>query len=249
MVWAKAIQIMTCRFLCLAAALWSLTLLRSQGADSPANPSDAAFQQELVKQQQIKTTTKRVGDQLEGVIAEFDRNGISGEDVKVLRAIRGVRSVVDRGRLGIHQCFDIDCDEDLREDVGALAAQRGWALRELSWSRPTLETLFARIALDLEQDVPGATASARIHAAPPAASSGLIALDIAASKPVPARTLDANRPLPLGTPTPARAAYNLNPFEGAVARDLSKPKPVPPAQDERCGETPLDRRTDAPGKP
>ena len=65
-------------------------MLCSHAADSPANQTDAVFQQELVKQQQIKTTTKRVGDQLEGVIAEFDRNGISGEDVKILRAIRGV---------------------------------------------------------------------------------------------------------------------------------------------------------------
>ena len=50
---------MTCRFvrLCLAAALWSLPILPSHGADSPAGQTDAAFQQELVKQQQIKTTT------------------------------------------------------------------------------------------------------------------------------------------------------------------------------------------------
>lgn len=48
------------------------------------------FLQNITKQQQIKTTTKRVGDQLEGVIGEFERNGITGEDVKVLRAIRGV---------------------------------------------------------------------------------------------------------------------------------------------------------------
>ena len=51
------------------------------------------LQQELVRQQQIKATTSRVATQLESVIAEFDRNGIAGEDVKVLRAIR---SVLDR---------------------------------------------------------------------------------------------------------------------------------------------------------
>src|SRR4030095_7428659 len=48
---------------------------------------DPLAQQEQ-KQQQLKNTTKRVGDQLEVIIAEFDRNGIAGEDVKVLRAIR-----------------------------------------------------------------------------------------------------------------------------------------------------------------
>jgi hypothetical protein len=83
---------MTCRVvrLCLAVVLWSLPTLRSHAAEAPANPPGTDFQQELFKQQQIKTTTKRVGDQLESVIAEFDRNGISGEDVKVLRAIRSV---------------------------------------------------------------------------------------------------------------------------------------------------------------
>jgi len=74
----------------MAIAVWSLPILSSQAADSLSGPASADFQQELFKQQQIKVTTKRVGDQLEGVIAEFDRNGISGEDVKVLRAIRGV---------------------------------------------------------------------------------------------------------------------------------------------------------------
>jgi len=53
------------------------------------NANDQILQQ-VLKQQQIRTTTQRVGDQLENIIAEFDRNGIAGEDVKVLRAIRGV---------------------------------------------------------------------------------------------------------------------------------------------------------------
>jgi len=74
-------------FLC-AAALGASIFVRA--AEPAASPAGAAFQQEIAKQQQIKTTTKRVGDQLEGVIAEFDRNGIAGEDVKVLRAIRSV---------------------------------------------------------------------------------------------------------------------------------------------------------------
>src|ERR1041384_4652788 len=59
-------------------------------AEAASNGTDTVLRQELLKQQQIKTTTKRVGDQLEAIIAEFDRNGISGEDVKVLHAIRGV---------------------------------------------------------------------------------------------------------------------------------------------------------------
>src|SRR5687767_56470 len=47
------------------------------------------LQQEL-KQQQLKATTARVGQQLDSIIDEFDRNGISGQDVTVLRTIRSV---------------------------------------------------------------------------------------------------------------------------------------------------------------
>jgi len=155
---------------------------------------------------------------------------VVGADVeaalRLLRAIRGARSVEDGGKLGIHQRFEIHCDEDLREDVGALAAQRGWALRELSWTRPTLETLFARIALDLDQDGQAAPRAASKPAAVPASSGGLISLESPPPKKTAPLVVEAPKPLPLGTPTPPRAAYNLNPFEGAAARDLSKPKPV-----------------------
>jgi hypothetical protein len=50
---------------------------------------DRLLQQEL-KQQQLRVTTQRVGEQLAAIIEEFDRNGIAGEDVEVLRTIRGV---------------------------------------------------------------------------------------------------------------------------------------------------------------
>ena len=84
---------------CLAGFAPSLLVLFLLGA-SPAraaetaapNPADNVLQQEL-KQQQLKTTTRKVGEQLEAIVAEFDRNGIQGEDVKVLSAIR---SVLDR---------------------------------------------------------------------------------------------------------------------------------------------------------
>src|SRR5437667_12733245 len=62
-----------------------VTLLR---AETP--PANARICQQELKQQQLRTTTGRVGDQLEAIIAEFDRNGIAGEDVKVLKAIRAV---------------------------------------------------------------------------------------------------------------------------------------------------------------
>src|SRR5438046_4431464 len=68
-----------------AIAAMFVTPVRAEAP--PAN--DRILQQEL-KQQQLRTTTQRVGDQLEAIIAEFDRNGIAGEDVKVLKAIRAV---------------------------------------------------------------------------------------------------------------------------------------------------------------
>ena len=51
--------------------------------------TDRLLQSEL-KQQQIQRTTQRVSEQLSAIIEEFERNGIAGEDVRVLRAIRSV---------------------------------------------------------------------------------------------------------------------------------------------------------------
>jgi len=80
--------------------------------------------------------------------------------------------------------------------VGALAAQRGWAVRQLDWHRPTLEELFARIALDLE---PGETAQARggTGTRPSDASAGRSEGDAGAGG-LPVRE--------------EAAAYHLNPF-------------------------------------
>src|SRR5437667_968200 len=58
-------------------------------AEVPAPASDRILQQEL-KQQQIRAATQKVGEQLAAIITEFERNQISGEDVKVLQAIRSV---------------------------------------------------------------------------------------------------------------------------------------------------------------
>lgn len=80
-------RLMKFRLACLLCVLVGLGFPASAAPEAAG--TDTFLQQEL-KQQQIKSTTKRVGEQLEGIIAEFDRNGIGGEDVKVLRAIRGV---------------------------------------------------------------------------------------------------------------------------------------------------------------
>src|SRR6266853_5086796 len=65
---------------------WVVTTL---GAEPPPASIDRMLQQEL-RQQQIKTATTRVGEQLDAILAEFERNGIGGEDVKALKAIRAV---------------------------------------------------------------------------------------------------------------------------------------------------------------
>ena len=66
---------------------------------------------------------------------------------ELLASLPGVDSVDDLGRTGIHHGFSLRGQGDLREDVGALASVKGWAVRELSWSQPTLEELFARVVV------------------------------------------------------------------------------------------------------
>jgi len=110
----------------------------------------------------------------------------------LLLQLPGVVEVEDQGRLGIHQRFHVRGDGDLREDVGALALQRSWAVRELSWEKPTLERIFARIAFEIEPvdqaRAPAETAAPRTPEVVPAG-------------------------LPLAPdPSPARQVYNLNPF-------------------------------------
>jgi ABC-2 type transport system ATP-binding protein len=129
--------------------------------------------------------------------------------LRLLRAVPGVREVLEHGRLGIHEVFDLRCDEDLREDVGALAAQQGWALRELSWRRPTLEQLFARLTIGLEpESTPEITPRSAAPTAPVETPKGPM-LPLAPAAP------------PLGVPSPPKPFYNLNPFE-------KRPGPPPP---------------------
>jgi ABC-2 type transport system ATP-binding protein len=96
-----------------------------------------------------------VGDQLEKAIRLF-------------REIEGVREVLHRGKLGVHDQFDLRADLDLREEVGAVSARLGWALRELSWRRPTLELIFARLTLGLDPGERPAGEAAEAPAAPAA---------------------------------------------------------------------------------
>ena len=127
---------------------------------------------------------------------------------RLLADLPGVVDVREGERLGIHHRFDVLGEGDLREDVGALCAARGWALRELSREEPTLERLFARIAFGGGESLGSPTAPAGTARTPARAAAG------------------AGAGLPLGVPTPegGRVLYNLNPFDQGATRDLSRPK-------------------------
>lgn len=132
------------------------------------------------------------------------------EAALLIESLDDVHRVEHRGRLGIHQVFDVygDGEADLREDLGALAMSRSWAVRELSWRRPSLEKLFAQIALgqklDEEED------------------EGLVAPNSGPQEtPI---SLELGTDLKAGiSEAPKSAVYNLNPFAESAGRDLAKP--------------------------
>jgi len=145
-----------------------------------------------------------------------------------LRALPGVSEVTLGARSGIHQAFEVRGAGDLREDVGALAAQRGWAVRELSWHQPTLEQLFARIALGGAEAERAAAAEPAVAAPSQPAASPLVELQLAPQSPTPP-------PPAAGAsgPAPARGMYNLNPFERAA-----RPAPRPEGECREEGRQP-----------
>jgi ABC-2 type transport system ATP-binding protein len=145
-----------------------------------------------------------VGNDLEGAI-------------RMLQAIRGAGTVRQLGRVGIHHVFEIPCQDDLREDVGALAASRGWALRELSWRKPDLEQLFSRIALDLSTGEHGGGAETAVPE--PGVAAG-IRLEVSPELTTAVAGLESR------AAAPGKVVYNLNPFDAGASRDLSKPKAI-----------------------
>ncbi|MSR66016.1 MAG: hypothetical protein EXS24_01410 [Pedosphaera sp.] len=67
-----------------AVGFWMLS------AANAAQPlADPLLQQEL-RQEQIRISTERVGQLLRNVVQEFERNGLEGDDVEILKAIEGV---------------------------------------------------------------------------------------------------------------------------------------------------------------
>lgn len=133
---------------------------------------------------------------------------------ELLGALPGVEGVETGDRVGIHQSFRVFGEGDLREDVGALAMTQGWALRELTWKRPSLEELFTQLVIGTLDGE-----SAPQPAAPAAAAAPV---ELKAELPM------AGGELPLGTPGTAaqKTIYSLNPFDRGASRDLSKPVSV-----------------------
>jgi ABC-2 type transport system ATP-binding protein len=154
--------------------------------------------------------------------------------LKSLSAIAGAGKIHDLGRLGIHHVLEIEVTEDLREDFGALAHMKGWALRELSYQEPSLEQVFARIAIGAEGEAV-ASPSAPVEEAPKVESltvesltvesTGLVDLQMSSTSAQPE--------------APQKEIYSLNPFDGGATRDLSRPTGTSAVADdapERCDD-------------
>ncbi|QDU84771.1 putative ABC transporter ATP-binding protein YxlF [Planctomycetes bacterium Pla163] len=158
----------------------------------------------------------------------------ASDAARLLGSLPGVESVEVGERLGIHTEFVVRGDGDLREDVGALAMAKSWALRELSWEKPSLERLFAALVLGEEPASAALGTSAERaggaqpeRAAASAAPQGLLALapdsgaggqrnvppTMAANTSGPKAASNVLDPFARAKPP---AAPTLNPFERAT---------------------------------
>lgn len=145
---------------------------------------------------------------------------------RILSTLEGVRAVRDLGRRGVHHEFELDTAVDVREDVGAIAKLKGWALRELSYRVPSLEQIFARIAAGEElqaHELAGQQAVVAQAAVSPEA--GLV-------QPAPVQqtisqpTISQQTGQAANQPAATRTIYSLNPFDRGASRDLSAPTRV-----------------------
>lgn len=157
----------------------------------------------------------------------------AAEASRLLGQLPGVERVEVTIKVGVHQGFAVHGDGDLREDVGALALMKGWALRELSWDRPNLETLFARLVLGEENLEVAASSDAAASAPAPAPqqapqSDGLLQLSGSpGGSPVPSAPAEAPE---------TKTIYSLNPFDQGASRNLGAPMEVkPPQQPDQPG--------------
>lgn len=157
---------------------------------------------------------------------------VVGPDAEAARALMetlpGVEKVELGPRVGIHQSFQVHGEGDLREDVGALAASQGWALRELSFASRSLEELFAHLVAGGEAGAAFEAAPAPTPAAPVPAPEGaglMLELPQASEAPAPAESAPSGGG--------KKIIYSLNPFDRGAQRDLGAPVEV---DDPTAGE-------------
>jgi ABC-2 type transport system ATP-binding protein len=173
------------------------------------------------------------------------------EAARLLKALPGVTEVEVGEKLGIHQGFRVRGEGDLREDVGALSQIQGWALRELTWVRPSLEDLFAKLVIGASLE-PSARASAEAARAATADAASPESMSLESMTPALEGTLASG--LQLGAPSSASAPtagaapeapkmiYSLNPFDRGAERDLGAPVSADPdvpatdADDPTCND-------------
>lgn len=164
------------------------------------------------------------------------------EAATLLESLPGVERVEVGERVGIYHAFDVHASGDVREDIGALAMQRGWALRALSWEEPSLERLFASIALDLEEDPLPSNSGVEEGSASASADRSLPVADGPLQGEVaPASTAGERAELRPGEKAAPKVLFNLNPFDDGGARELGRPKEVDtPASTQADGLLSLD---------
>jgi ABC-2 type transport system ATP-binding protein len=149
--------------------------------------------------------------------------------LSAIQAVAGAGKIHDLGRLGIHHVLEIEATEDLREDFGALAHMKGWALRELSYQEPSLEQVFAKIAVGSDVEGLGLPQPGLVSQPQAVGAAGEMAGlgDLQLSAPAPVAE------------EPKKTLYSLNPFDGGATRDLSQPTDTGAPTEEgpdRCDE-------------
>ena len=195
--------------------------------------------------------------------------GDAAQAAELMRSLPGVEEVRIGEKLGIHQGFEVSGSGDLREDLGALAMARSWAVRELSWCRPTLEELFVQLVVGGDElPVRGAAVRTGTGTGAGTGASAPLARDVSSEAPSASaagglaslQQFPASGPPaggadpPLGTPGRKKIIYSLNPFDQGAGRNLGRPMEVaaPVSVDvsidepgpERCVESGEDREPD-----
>lgn len=134
----------TRRLPALAASLLAAILIVLPARSQTGAAGDRILQQEL-KQQQLQRATHRLGEQLNSIIGEFERNGLAGEDLRTLKSIRTVL-----GRLGEKDMIQvISLLQQARSTPDENASRQG--LAGAYAGQKTILTLLKQLILEYER--------------------------------------------------------------------------------------------------